>query len=358
MDRRRFVVGTAAAAAAGTLAAPAIAQGRRELTMVMTWPRKTPGLGVNAERFAANVAQLTDGRLQIKVFGAGDVVPPFESLDAVASGTADLCHSTPYYWVGKHKGFNYFTGVPLGLTAQEMAAWMSFGGGQALWEELYAGFGVRPFYVGSSGTQAGGWFRREVNTPDDFRGLKFRIAGLGGEVLRRMGVTTVITPPGEIAPALMSGAVDGADWVGPWNDMAFGLYRAAKYYYMPGLHEPGPGLEVIVNRSVYDSLPGEHQAAIRVAAAALAHETLADFTYHNTVSLGPLLKEHGVELRRFSEAVIRDMVVHAAEVVDELGRSDVMTAKIHASFIDFLSRCRGYAPNAEGGFLAARALAG
>ncbi|MCW5699909.1 MAG: TRAP transporter substrate-binding protein [Rhodospirillales bacterium] len=360
MRRRVFVksaaVGAIGCAATSVVSAPAIAKDRRELTMIMTWPKNTPGVGVNAARFADNVTALTDGRLTIKLYGAGDVVPPFESLDAVSSGTADLCHSTPYYWVGKAKSFNYFTGIPFGLTAQELAAWIAFGGGQALWEEVYAPFNVQPFYAGSSGTQAGGWYRREIKTPDDFHGLKFRIAGLGGEVLRRMGATPVMIPPGEIAPALMSGAVDGTDWIGPWNDLAFGLYRAAKYYYMPGLLEPGPGLEIIVNKKVFDELASDLQAAIRVAATATANETLADFTFHNIVSLEPLLKEHGVELRRFSDEIVKVMAKHAAEVEEELAQSDALTAKIHDSFISFLTLARAYAPNAEGGYLAARGL--
>ncbi len=358
MKRRTFLTSAAIGAASATLSAPAIAQGRRELTMVMTWPKKTPGVGINAERFVENVTALTDGRLSIKLYGAGDLVPPFESMDAVSNGTADLCHSTPYYWVGKQKAFNYFTGVPFGLTAQEQAAWIYFGGGQALWEETYAPFGIQPFYAGSSGTQAGGWFRKEVNTPDDFRGLKFRIAGLGGEVLRRMGVTTVMVPPGEIGPALMSGAVDGADWIGPWNDLAFGLYRGAKYYYMPGIHEPGPGLEIIANKSVYEGLPSDFQAAIRVAAKATSDETLADFTYHNAISLQPLLKEHGVELRRFNDEILAVMAGYSRDVLEELGQTDAMTAKVHASFKPFLETARAYAPRAEGGFMDARQRVG
>jgi len=356
MRRRTFLKSAGAAAAASSVAAPAIAEGRRELVMVMTWPKKTPGVGVNAERFVENVTALTGGRLTIKLFGAGDLVPAFESMEAVSRGTVDLCHSSPYYWVGKQKALNYFTGVPFGFTAQEMAAWISFGGGQALWEEVYASFGVQPFYAGSSGTQAGGWFRKEVNTPDDFRGLKFRIAGLGGEVLRRMGATTVMVPPGEIGPALLSGAVDGADWIGPWNDLAFGLYRGAKYYYMPGIHEPGPGLEIIVNKQVYGGLPPDFQAAIRVAARATAEETLADFTYHNAVSLEPLVRDHGVELRRFSDEILEVMAKYSRDVVEELGRTDATTEKVHASFRSFLTQARAYAPRAEGGFLDAREM--
>lgn len=359
IPRRTFLASAAACAgAAAAFAAPALATGKRELKMIMTWPKKTPGVGVNAERFADALTALTDGRLTVTLYGAGDVVPPFESLDAVSSGTADLCHSTPYYWVGKHKALNYFTGLPFGLTAQELAAWIHFGGGQQLWEEVYASFNVQPFFAGSSGAQAGGWFRREINTLDDFRGLKFRIAGLGGEVLRRMGVTTVMIPPGEIGPALMSGAVDGADWIGPWNDLAFGLYRAAKFYYMPGPFEPGPGLEILVNKEVWQSLSADLQVAVRTAALATAHETLADFTFHNAVSLEPLLRDHDVQLRRFSDEILREMARHAAAVLAELGEADPLTAKVHASFMAYFKQARAYAPHAEGGFLAAREAVG
>ena len=348
------MIGGLASTVSAGVAAPAVARARRELTMITTWPKKTPGLADNAERFAANVMALTDGKLSIKLYGAGEIVPAFESLDAVSRGTADLCHSTSLLWVGKHKAFNYFGSVPFGFTAQEMAAWMRFGGGQEVWEDLYSEFDIQPFYAGSASVQAGGWFRKEMNTLEDFHGLKFRIGGLGGEILRRMGATTVMTAPGEIAPALLSGAVDGAEWVGPWNDMAMGLYRAARYYYMPGFHEPGTAGEVLVNKRVYENLSPDFQAAIRVAAAGTAHETTADYAYHNAMALEPLLAKHNVQLRQFSNEVVEAMAHHASEVLNDLGRSDALTARTHQSFIAFLGKCREYAPYAEGGYLSAR----
>lgn len=357
MDRRTFVKGGAAGAlatGAAAISAPAIAR-TRDLTMIMTWPKNTPGVGVNAARFVDHVTAITGGTLKISLFGAGDVVPAFESLDAVSSGTVDLCHSTPYYWTGRHKALHFFTGVPFGLTAQEMAAWMRFGDGLDLWHEVYADFGVKPFYAGSSGAQASGWFRREIYSPDDLRGLKFRIAGLGGEILRRMGVTPVVMPPAEIGPALISGAIDGAEWIGPWNDMAFGLYRGAKYYYMPGPLEPGPGLEIIVNSRTWEELSAEHRAAIDVAATAIAHETLADFTYNNMISLTPLVTLFNVQLRQFDERIVATMAEHAEAVWREIGAEDPLTEKVHASFAAFWDRARAYAPHAEGGFLRQRA---
>ncbi|MEX2630055.1 MAG: TRAP transporter substrate-binding protein [Tistlia sp.] len=358
-DRRRFLKTAGLGLAAGAtvpLARPAVAQERFELKMVTTWPKNAPGVGVNAERYADRLRALSGGRLDVKVFAAGELVPPFEAFDAVASGTADLAHSTPYYWVGKSPAMNWFTGVPFGMTAVEFFSWLRFGGGQALWDEVYGGFGLKPFYVGSSGTQAGGWFNRKIETVDDFNGLKFRVAGLGGEVMRRLGAAPVMMPPGEITQALASGTVDGADWVGPWNDLAFGLYRFAKYYYMPGFHEPGPGLEVIFNQKVLDSLPDDLKAMVATAADATAIETLGDFTYHNAVSLKVLIEEHGVEVLTFPDPVVQRLKEVSEEVVQELAGADPLTQRVADSYADFLAQANEYAPYGEQGILTWRQL--
>lgn len=357
MRRREIIGGGTAMAAGAALGAPAIAQGRHQWNMVMPWPRNTPGVGVNAERFAENVNVMSDGRLTIKLFAAGELVPPFESLDAVQQGVADIAHGTPYYWVGKSKALNYFTTIPFGLTATELAAWIQFGDGLALWQEVYEPFDVVPFYAGSSGVQAGGWFKRPIETVGDLKGLKFRIAGLGGEVMRRLGVNVVLLPPGEITPALGAGTVDAAEWIGPWNDRAFGLQRVAKYYYVPAFHEPGPGLEIIVNRDNYEALPDDLKAIVRVAASAAAHETLADFTYHNVVAFEPLLREEGVELRQFSDAIVEALGRTTKEVLEELAATDELTARVHRSFSDFLARAARYGRHFDQRLLAMRGLA-
>lgn len=350
--RRAFLGG--AAAAAGLAAAPVSAQETIRLTMVSAWPKNAPGVGVNAERFAARLEALSGGRIAVDFHAAGELVPPFECFDAIAQGTADLAHSTPYYWTGKAPALHYFTGVPFGLTATEFTAWLDFGGGQELWDEVTAPFGLRAFYAGSSGTQAGGWFNKEIETLDDFQGLKFRIAGLGGEVLKRLGVATVLTPPGEITPALASGAVDGADWVGPWNDIAFGLHRFAKYYYMPGFHEPGPSLEILVNEETYAGLPEDLQAAVEAAARATALETISDFAYHNIVTF-PRLAEEGVEIRRFPEEIVRKLGEVTEVVLAEIAETDELTGRVHTSYMDFLVKAVAYAPHAEQGILEMRA---
>ncbi len=353
MQRRTWLKGAAAGTAAA-IAMPAVARAQIRWNMTMPWPRKTPGLGTNAERFVERVRRMSDGRLEIRLFAAGELVPPFEGLDAVQSGTADIAHGTPYFWVGKSTALNYFTGMPFGLTAVELAAWFYFGDGMKLWREVYADFDVVPFYAGSSGLQAGGWFRREINSVDDFRGLKFRIAGLAGEVLKRLGATTVLLPPGEIAPALMSGAVDAAEWVGPWSDLAFGLYKVAKYYYVPGFGEPGPGLEIIVNRRRWEELPDDLRAIIETAASATANETYADFHFHNVQAFRPLIAEHGVELRTFPDDVWMALGRTTLEVFEEVAASDALSKKVHASFMDFLRKADDYASAFDARFLAMR----
>jgi len=345
MKRRNFLSGAVAAGAATGvtgLAAPAIARAQgaggeaMEWKMVTTWPKNAPGVGVNAQRFADFVTEMSGGRLTIRLFSAGELVPPFECLDAVQADTAQLAHSTPYYWVGKSPALNYFTTIPFGLMAWEVSAWLNFGGGQALWEEVYAPFNVVPFYAGNSGAQSGGWFNKEINALDDLKGLKMRIAGSGGEVMRRLGVAVVLTPPGEIQPALMSGAVDAAEWVGPWLDISFGMQKAAKYYYVPAFHEPGPSLEVIVNKDRFASLPDDLKAIVRLAARAASETTLADFTYHNIKVFSEMQEKFPeIELRTFPPEVIAAMGEATKEVTEEIANKDDLTRKVHESYMAF-----------------------
>lgn len=342
MKRRDFLVGGAAAGVAtATLSAPAIAQGKQTWKLVMPWPKNAPGVGVNAERFAAMVTAMSDGRLTVKTFAGGELVPPFEVLDAVQNDVAQMGHGTSYYNAGKAKALNYFTTVPFGLMAPELQGWLRFGDGQALWEEVYGAFNVVPFYAGNSGVQGGGWFAKEIKGLDDLKGLKMRIAGLGGEVMRRLGVAVVMTPPGEITTALLSGAVDAAEWVGPWNDIAFGLYKAAKYYYTPAFHEPGPSLEVIVNKDRWTELPDDLKEIVRRAAQASSAESFVDFTYHNIQTFGELDK-YGVELRTWPEEVVTAMGKANAEVLEEVAASDEMTRKVHDSYMAYLKKASRY----------------
>lgn len=339
--KRRHLLSTAGAATAG-VAAPAVAQSATRWTMVMPWPRNTPGVGVNAQRFADRVQAMSGGRIEIKLYAAGELVPPFQCFDAVQTGTAQLAHGTPYYWASKAPALQFFTTIPFGLTAPELAAWIQFGEGGRLWREIYEGFGVVPFYAGSSGVQAGGWFRKEINTVEDLKGLKFRIAGLGAEVMRKLGAAPVTTPPGEIIQNLLTGAIDAAEWIGPWNDRAFGLQKVARFYYVPAFHEPGPGLEVMVNKAAFDALGPDLRAIVEAAALAATAETYADFVYHNIEALGPLAAEDKVELRTFPDEVVRAMGRATAEVLDELAASNETARRAYDSFRSFLMKADAY----------------
>ena len=361
MKRRQFLRGAATAgivgaAAAATFPAPAIAQGKRQLKMVTTWPKNFPGLGTGAERLAKRITDMSDGELTVKVFAAGELVPPFESFDAVSSGTADIYHAAEYYWQGKSKAFNFFAAVPFGLTATEMDSWIYFGGGQQLWDELGAGFNLKPFLAGNTGVQMGGWFNEEVNSIEDYKGLKIRMPGLGGEVLRQIGAAAVSLPGGEIFPALQSGAIDATEWVGPWNDLAFGFYKVTKYYYYPGFHEPGTALSSAVNLKVWESLSVAHKAVIQSAMAAENNTTLAEFNARNNDSLDVLRNKHKVQLRKFSDPVLNAIGEASGRVVAEAAASDPMTQKVYDSFIAFRKKAIAWSKISDQAYWDARLL--
>ena len=354
MVARRGVIGALAAGAAG-LAAPHVARAQGTVTwrMATSWPKNTPGVGVNAQRLADMITAMSGGRLRVQLFAAGELVPPFEVFDAVSSGAVECGHATPYYWQGKSPAFHFFTGVPFGLSANEHAGWIAFGGGQALWEKAYEPFGVLPFFTGSSGAQAGGWFRKEINSLDDLKGLKMRIAGLGAEVLRRLGVNTLLTPPGEIFQAMQAGTIDAAEWVGPWNDLAFGLYRVAKYYYLPAFHEFGPALEMLVNKKAYEALPEDLREIVRRAAHATSYETLADFTFHNIESYQPLL-EKGVEVRAFNDDIVKALGRESEAVLSDLSKTSPLAGEVYASFTAFRAKAMTYGKVMDGAIYSMR----
>ncbi len=355
MDRRDFLKSTAAGAAgAGALAAPALAQATVKARLAGAFPRGFPGVGVNAERFAETVNALSDGRMEVSYFGGGELVPPFGVFDAVSSGGVEMGHTAPYYAVGQVRATMYFTTFPFSLTQEELSGWIRYGGGQALWDEAYAPFGVKPFYAGGSGAQAGGWFKAPIRSLDDMQGLRMRIAGLGGDVMKKIGVTTVLTPPPEIFTALQTGVVDAAEFVGPWNDQALGLAQIAPYYYMPAFHEPGAGLEVIVNRDFYENLSPFLRSVIETAAAATAEQTYADFRFHNTKVLARMVQE-GVQVSAFPDDVIAALGKAAVEAIAEYPGDDPMCRKIHDVYFDYVRECAAYGAAMEGRVYADRA---
>ncbi|MGK0173104.1 MAG: TRAP-type mannitol/chloroaromatic compound transport system substrate-binding protein [Gammaproteobacteria bacterium] len=335
MDRRKFLTTGAigAGAAAATVAAPAIAKERIEVVMVSTWGRDFPGLGTGAQRLAKNITDMSDGRIQVQYFAAGERVKPFDSFDEVASGNAQMYHGAEYYWKGKHPGFSYFASVPFGMTANEINAWVNFGGGQALWDELAAGFGVKCMLAGNTGVQMGGWFRKEINSADDLKGLKMRIPGLGGDVMAKLGASPVSLPGGQIYENLVSGAIDATEWVGPWNDSFLKFYEAAKYYYYPGLHEPGTANGLGVNKKFWDGLSKADQALIQAAAAQANEQIFSEFNMRNGEALTKLVNEQGVKLKKFSDDIVDSFGEASEEVFAEVRQHSNLAGRIHDSFI-------------------------
>jgi TRAP-type mannitol/chloroaromatic compound transport system substrate-binding protein len=272
------------------------------------------------------------------VHAAGELVPAFEVLDAVADGVAEIAHTAAFYWQGKMPAAAFFTTVPGGLTPGEHVAWVDAGGGQALWDELYAPFGVKPFMGGNTGVCMGGWFRRDIRSLADLRGLKLRTLGLGGEVYRRLGATPQTTPPAEILVSLQSGVIDGAEFVGPGTDIALGLYRVAPLYYYPGFNKPNGTGECIVSLKIWNALPDDLKAIIAHACAAEANYALAEMERLNAQALEVLVNEHKVRLAAFPDDLIAAARRQATDVVGELAGRNAITAKVHASYTAFRAR--------------------
>ncbi len=354
MQRRHFIkslgAGTVALASGQALAAKA----EYRWKMVTTWPKNFPGLGTAANKLAALIGEMSGGRIHIKVYGAGELVPAFGVFDAVSRGTAEVGHGSAYYWKGKSEAAQFFSTVPFGLTAQEMNAWIYYGGGQALWDELYGQFGLVGMPGGNTGVQMGGWFNKEINSLEDLKGLKMRIPGLGGEVLKRLGGTPVNLPGGELFTSLQSGAIDATEWVGPYNDLAFGLYKAAKYYYYPGFHEPGTILEAMFNKKALESLPKDLQAIVYNAAKVVNQDLLAEYTARNPAALDTLLNKHKVDLRAYPADVLAALRKISHEVVEELANKDDFSKKVYASYSGFYQNVQRWTDLSERAYLNAR----
>lgn len=320
---------------AGALLTPFMANAAKaeyKWKMVTTWPKNFPGLGTGANELAKLINEMSDGRIQVKVYGAKELVGALEVFDAVSRGTAELGHSAAYYWKGKVPAGQFFTAVPFGLTAQEMNGWIYSGGGLELWHEAYAPFGIVPMPGGNTGVQMGGWFNKRIDSLADVKGLKMRIPGLGGEVLKRAGGTPVLLPGSEIFPALQSGTIDATEWVGPYNDLAFGLNKAAKYYYYPGWHEPGSSMEILINKKALEGLPENLQSIVLNATKIANADMLADFTTRNHAALGQLMSKGGVELLPFPKDVLAKLKTLSEEVVKEESEKDEMSKKVYASY--------------------------
>jgi TRAP-type mannitol/chloroaromatic compound transport system substrate-binding protein len=322
--------------------------------LVTAWPKNYPGLGMAPERIADLVEEMSNGQMKITVYGAGEQVPAFGVFDAVSSGSHQMGHSGGYFWKGKVPAAQFFTGVPFGLTADEINAWTNRGGGLELWREIYEPFNIYPIPAGNTGTQMFGWFNKEINSLEDIKGLKMRIPGIGGEVLKRAGGIPVTLPGGELFTALQTGVIDATEWVGPYNDLTFGFQQTAKYYYYPGWHEPGSMLELLINKDAWNSLPKHLQVIIETASKAVNQDILDEYTARNNKALRELVDVHGVELRRLPDDVIAEFKIIANDILEESAAEDETVNKVYQSYLKFKNEVSEYHKVSEDAFVEAR----
>jgi len=351
--RRRDVLAGAGLAATFSFPAPAIAQGVRQLTMVTDHP-EGPGMLPSARRLAQAISDGSHGRIKIEVSASGAVVRPFETFDAVQSGVADMFHSHIGYFEKKSPAFHFYSGVPYGFTANELFAWVRFGGGQELWDALAGQFNIKPLLSCSTGSQMGGWFTHEMTSTGGFKGLRYRMAGPGAEVFRRLGAVVVLVPGAEIVLALKSGAVDACEWIGPWLDMAMGLHRAAGYYYYPAWHEPGTAIALGINNRVWESFDVGDRRLIEAAAASEYAVSLAEFNTNNALALRTLRAEGTVKIRKFDDAILKTFAEISKDVVAKAGSDDELSKKIYRSYLEFRTLIREWSDIGEGAYLGIR----
>ena len=353
MKRRTFLMGGAAAATATTLAAPAIASGRVQWDIASSFPAAAPGVGTNVTRYAELVKLMSDGRMELTVYGAGELVPPLDVEDAAQAGTVPVVHGPPYYAAGREAALHWFTGVPFGMTSNEHFAWLKWGGGQELFDDIYAERNLKPFYSGNSNTQSGGWFKERLNSVEDLDGLNMRIAGLGADMMRKLGVNAVLMPAGEIFQALQSGAIDAAEWVGPMLDQAFGLQRITNLCYMPAYAEPGAAVAVVFNQDAFAELPDDLKAICEAAAYAAALEMHAQFDYFNAQATREL-EEAGVEFLPWPEDITIAQREAWNEVREELRAEHGNVARVLESYEPYLEKAREFSGLMTEPMLAAR----
>lgn len=358
MKRRVFLTGAATGAAAALTGLPhrAVADGARELTMIALWSRDEPVLGTLAQRLARRIAEATGGEIQVALREPGELVPPFETFNAVSGGRADMYYGAEHLWQFKSRAFNFFGGVPYGLTASETAGWIRHGGGQELWDKLSARYNLKPFLVGNTGGQMGGWFKTEISGLEDYKGLRISAPGLAGEVLRHLGATAVATPTSNIVAALSSGFLDGAVGLGPWYDEALGIHRVAKYYYFPGVQQPNMALSCSMNAGVWESLTDAQRTMIRLAMEAERARVEAEFNARNAVALQSLRRQHGVRVWGYPRDIMNAIGESAGKVVAEAGRSEPMARGIYASFLAYRRTALSWSKFSDQAFSEARLL--
>ncbi len=344
-------------AGAASLAAPAIAQDVTEWKMVTSWPKNLPGPGVAAQMLADRITALSGGRIEVKLYSAGELVPGRGVFDAVSEGTAELYHSVPAYWGSKSKGILLFGSQPFGLRADEQVGWLTHGGGQALYEEMYGRFNLQPFLCGNSGPQWAGWFRNEINSVDDLRGLRFRTAGLASEMAAKLGMAVQAMGGRDMFQALQSGTIDAGEFIGPWTDSALGYYQICKHYYWPGVGEPSSAEECAINADVYAALPDDLKQAVAYACESLYNPVWTDYTTNHAKALVQLVSEHEVQVHKLPDDVMIAMGNAAGEVIADLREdSDELVQRIVESFLTYRASISEYMTYADNGQMNARAL--
>ncbi|HFE38853.1 MAG TPA: TRAP transporter substrate-binding protein [Gammaproteobacteria bacterium] len=359
MDRRKFVktLGVSSLVAGTTAANISTVHAKRKIKwkLITAWPKNFPGLGSGANHLAKVINETSGGRMKVKVYGAGEMVPAFEVFDAVSKGTAQMGHASAMYWKGKTPTAQFFSGVPFGFTAQEMNAWLYYGGGMSLWRALYADFGLIPAAAGNTGVQMAGWFNQPINRLSDLQGLKMRIPGIGGEVLEKAGGTSVNIPGGEVYTSLKSGAIDALEWIGPYNDMAFGFHKIAKYYYYPGWQEPGTTLECMINKKAFEALPKDLQGIVSLACRSANADMAAEFTARNAASLAVLKTKHKVNIRRLPDEVLTALKAIANDIVEDTALNNPFAKKVNQSFRQFYKQSTAWSDVSEQAYFNARA---
>lgn len=348
--------GLLAASAGAAIAAPHIARADTPIQwrLATSWPRNLPGPGVTAQRLADRIQTMSGGRIEITLYAAGEIMPALEVLDGVGTGAAHMGHTAAVFWSGKMSAAPFFLAIPFGLTPHEHITWIEHGGGQALWDELYADFGVKPFMAGNTGMSMAGWFREPLTNIHDLKGLRFRMPGLGGRMYAPFGVVQRSLPPGEILQGLQTGGLDAAEFAGPSSDLALGFYKVAKNYYWPGIHEPNGTGECLINAKAWAELPNDLQAIIAQACQAENSFALTEAEFRNAIALKRLTGEKDVTLQRLPDDIITEARASAAEVLQSFYDAGGIEARIHDSYAALLDGVRPWSEISLEAFLAAR----
>ncbi len=332
LNRRQTLGIIATGTATTALVTPAIAQSNIEWRMVTSWPKNLPGPGVTAQRLADRITAASGGRLIVRLYAAGEIVPGLETFSAVANGTAQMAHTAPVFWGGKFAAAPLFTAGPFGMTPIEHITWINHGGGQALWDELYKTAGIKPYMAGNTGYQMGGWFKKPLESVDDLQGLNIRMPGLGGAVFSRLGAVPVSLAPGEIFTSLSSGLIDATEFLGPASDYAMGFHKVAKNYYSPGFHEPNGTGEALISLRALEQLPNDLRAIVEHSCAVENIYSLGEAEWANADALKRLVAEEDVIVQSYPDEIIAAAKVATLAVMNELASKDGLTAKIVASY--------------------------